>query len=123
MACLYFIKSRKKTTLLVGWMNCGDKVFSNLKIKTLTMHRMFRYRLYPSRRQENQLQHHLDLCKDIHNTLLDHCKRSPTLPSQYTLNKLLPALKQEYPEYADVHSQVLQNISKRIRDAYHGYYT
>ena len=90
-------------------------------VKTLTMHRMFRYRLYPSRRQENQLQHHLDLCKDIHNTLLDHCKRSLTLPSQYTLNKLLPALKQEYPEYADVHSQVLQNISKRIRDAYHGF--
>jgi len=82
---------------------------------------MFRYRLYPSRRQENHLQRHLDHCKDVYNTLLDHCRRNPTLPSQYTLNMLLPALKQEHPEYADVYSQVLQNISKRIRDAYHGF--
>jgi len=86
------------------------------------MHRMFRYRLYPSRRQENHLQRHLDICKDVYNTLLDHCRHSPTLPSQYTLNMLLPALKHEHPEYADVYSQVLQNISKRIRDAYHGYH-
>ena len=82
---------------------------------------MYRYRLYPSRRQETQLQRHLDHCKDVYNTLLDHCRRNPTLPSQYTLNMLLPALKQEHPEYADVYSQVLQNISKRIRDAYHGF--
>ncbi len=87
------------------------------------MHRMFKYRLYPSRQQENQLQRHLDHCKDVHNALLHHCRHSPRLPSQYTLNKLLPTLKQDNPEYASVHSQVLQNISKRIRDAYHGYYS
>ena len=86
------------------------------------MHRMFKYRLYPSNEQENHLQRHLDHCKDVYNTLLDHCRHSPTPPSQYTLNILLPALKHEHPEYADVYSQVLQNISKRIRDAYHGYY-
>ncbi len=86
------------------------------------MHRMFRYRLYPSRQQENHLQRHLDICRDVYNTLLDHCRHSPTLPSQYTLNKLLPALKQDNPEYADAHSQVLQNIPKRIRDAYHGFF-
>ena len=86
------------------------------------MHRMFKYRLYPRKQQENHLQRHLTLCKDVHNALLHHCRRNPTLPSQYTLNKLLPALKQEHPEYADVYSQVLQNISKRIRDAYHGFF-
>jgi hypothetical protein len=66
---------------------------------------MLKYRLYPSKQQENQLQRHLTLCKDIHNALLHHCRHSPRLPSQYTLNKLLPALKQEHLEYADVHSQ------------------
>jgi len=85
------------------------------------MHRMYRYRLYPSRQQETQLQRHLDICRNVYNTLLHHCRHSPTPPSEYTLNKLLPALKQNNPEYADVHSQVLQNISKRIRDAYHGF--
>jgi len=59
------------------------------------MHRMFRYRLYPSRRQENHLQRHLDHCRDVYNTLLDYCRRNPTLLSQYTLSRLLPALKQE----------------------------
>jgi len=86
------------------------------------MHRMYKYRLYPRKQQETQLTRHLNICKDIHNTLLHHCRHSPTPPSQYTLNKLLPTLKQDNPEYADVHSQVLQNISKRIRDAYHGYH-
>ena len=86
------------------------------------MHRMFRYRLYTRKQQENQLQRHLDTCRDVHNALIHHCRHSPTLPSQYSLNMLLPALKQEHPEYASVHSQILQNISKRIRDAYHGYY-
>jgi putative transposase len=98
------------------------QAFSNSRIKTPTMHRMFKYRLYPSRQQENQLQRHLTLCKDVYNTLLHHYRHSPRLPSQYTLNKLLPALKQDNPEYASVHSQVLQNISKRIRDAYHGFF-
>jgi putative transposase len=86
------------------------------------MHRMFKYRLYPRKQQENHLQRHLDICKDVHNALLHHCRRNPTPPSQYTLNKLLPILKQEHPECADVYSQVLQNISKRIRDAYHGFF-
>jgi putative transposase len=88
----------------------------------ITMHRMFRYRLYPNRQQETHLQRHLNHCKDVYNTLLHHCRHNPTMPSQYTLNKLLPALKQDNPEYADVYSQVLQNISKRIRDAYHGFF-
>jgi len=83
---------------------------------------MYKYRLYPSKQQETQLQRHLDICKDVHNALLHHCRHSPRLPSQYTLNKLLPTLKQEHPEYADVHSQVLQNTSKRIRDAYHVFF-
>jgi len=83
---------------------------------------MFKYRLYPSRRHENHLKHHLDICKDVHNALLRHCRRNPTPPSQYALSMLLPALKHEHPEYADVYSQVLQNISKRIRDAYHGFF-
>jgi len=87
------------------------------------MHRMFKYRLYPRKQQENQLQRHLDTCRDVHNALLHHCRHSPRPPSQYTLNKLLPTLKQDNPEYASVHSQVLQNIAKRIRDAYHGYYS
>ena len=75
------------------------------------MHRMFRYRLYPSRQQENHLQRHLDICRDVHNALLDYCRHSLRLPSQYTLNKLLPALKQEHPEYADVHSQEKGNTA------------
>jgi hypothetical protein len=70
----------------------------------ITMHRMFRYGLYPSKQQEKHLQRHLNHCKDVHNALLHHCRHSPTPPSQYTLNMLLPALKQEHPEYADVHS-------------------
>jgi len=84
--------------------------------------RMFRYRLYPSKPQSETLETQLELCRQTHNWLLASCKGTyeetgKTL-SQFDLNKNLTRLKNQRPEITQVYSQVLQNISKRIRDGY-----
>ncbi|MCW3990614.1 MAG: transposase, partial [Candidatus Bathyarchaeota archaeon] len=87
---------------------------------------MFRYRLYPSKAQTNVLEEQLELCRQTHDILLNYCKQqykeTGKTPSQFDLNNLLTNLKQMRPEISLVFSQVLQNIAKRIRDAYTGFY-
>ena len=88
---------------------------------------MFKYRLYPSKTQRRTLEEQLELCCRTNNLLLLHCrstyKNVGRIPTQYDLNNFLIKLKQENPELQNVHSQVLQNISKRIRDAHYGFFT
>ena len=84
--------------------------------------RMFKYRLYPSKSQTKTLEEQLELCRQTYNWLLQRCrstyKETGKLLTQFDLNKALTALKGQRPEIEKVHSQVLQNTSKRIKDAY-----
>jgi len=87
-------------------------------------HRMYKYRLYPSKSQTKILEEKLELCRTTHNYLLNHCKqqKNGNIPTQFDLNKLLTTQKRVKPELFTVHSQVLQNIAKRIKDAYTNFY-
>ncbi len=87
---------------------------------------MFKYRLYPSKKQICVLEEQLELCRQTHNWLLATCKGTyketgKTL-SYFDLNKNLICLKHQRPNIIKVHSQVLQNISKRINDGYAGFF-
>ena len=87
---------------------------------------MFRYRLYLSNVQTKILDEQLELCRIAYNQLLDHCKQQykekGKTPSQFDLNNLLITLKQMRPEFSRIHSQVLQNIAKRIKDGYTNFF-
>ncbi len=88
--------------------------------------RMFRYRLYPSRKQIAVLEYQLELCRQTHNGLLASCKDAyeetgKTL-SQFDMQNLLIPLKNQRSELTKVYSQVLQNISKRIKDGYTNFF-
>jgi len=87
---------------------------------------MYRYRLYPSKTQVEALETQLELCRQTHNWLLAGCRgtyeAAGKLPSQFDLNKALNVLKIQRPETKKVHSQVLQNISKRIKDGYTNFF-
>jgi putative transposase len=87
---------------------------------------MFKYRLYPSKTQTKVLEEQLELCRLTHNRLLDYCKlqykEKGKTPSQFDLNNHLITLKQLKPEFSRIHSQVLQNIAKRIKDSYTNFY-
>ena len=87
---------------------------------------MFKFRLYPSKKQIGVLEDQLELCRQTHNWLLASCKENyeatgKTL-SQFDLQKKLPYLKAQRQEINQVYSQVLQNICKRIKDGYTNFF-
>ncbi len=88
--------------------------------------RMLKFRLYPNKAQKQVLEETLETCRCIYNHLLAGQKatyeETGKIIGQYKQNLKLTQLKMENPTLSKVHSQVLQNISKRIRDAYHGFF-
>ena len=76
----------------------------------------FRYRIYPSKKQINRLNKTISDCCFIYNKLLESkinaYKTDKINLSQFDLNKLTKDFD------VPIHSQVKQNISKRINDAF-----
>jgi len=86
----------------------------------------FKYRVYPSKKQVLRLNRQMYLSKEIYNILLEKCKehykQTGKTFSQFDMNKYISQIKQEKPEFKELHSQVLQNISKRIADSYKAFF-
>ena len=87
---------------------------------------MFKHRLYPSKTQTRTLEEQLELCRQTYNWLLAGCRETYETtgknPSQFDLNKIITCLKNQRSEIRSVHSQVLQNISKRIKEGYSNFF-
>src|SRR5450759_2388341 len=90
------------------------------------MHKMFLYRIYPTKEQLHRLNETLEECRWLYNHLLEMRKdayeqggESPTCYGQITS---VPILKHERPSLAHVHSQVLQNVAVRIDLAFKAFF-
>jgi len=87
---------------------------------------MYKFRLDPSNKEKEFFEEQFELCRQTYNWLLLHCRdtyrESGKTPTQHDLTKLLIPLKQQRPELYRVYAQVLQNICKRIKDSYTGFY-
>jgi len=81
---------------------------------------MYKYRLYPSQKQQHLLFNMFNVCKNIYNELLELSisvyKENNITLNRYNFNKLLTGL---YPE---VHSQVKQNISDRVHKSFQNFF-
>ena len=86
----------------------------------------FKYRVYPSKKQNLCLNKQMQLAKEIYNILLEkskqYYKETGKTFSQYDMNKYIKELKLQRPEFSEIHSQVLQNISKRVSDGYKAFF-
>jgi len=86
----------------------------------------YKYRLKPSTEQVVVLQEQLRLCRLTYNTLLEHSlnerKAGHGTPTHKALTYLIPAMKARTPELNTVFSQVLQNVAKRVRSGFEGYW-
>jgi len=86
----------------------------------------YKFRLYPSRKQENQLNKTLDICRFTYNKQLElkinKYKEESISLSQFDLNNNLVKLKEQFREFNEVHSQVLQEVNKRISLAFNGFF-
>ncbi len=86
----------------------------------------FKYRLYPTRQQEQTLLFYLRRCRDLYNAGLEQRRayyqmRRASL-SCYTQINELPDLKREYPAYRELPSHVLQDVLRRLDKAFAGFF-
>ncbi|GHO79883.1 transposase [Ktedonobacter sp. SOSP1-85] len=81
----------------------------------------FVYRLYPTRKQESTLLWTLRRCKELYNASLEErtaAYRMAGISVSYGMQAdQLPQVKQERPEYQEIHSQVQQDVLRRLDKA------
>lgn len=86
----------------------------------MVMQRNFKYRIYPSTKQEVKLNKHISDCCFVYNKLLETkinaYQKDKTNLSQFDLNKIAKEI--DIP----IHSQIKQNISKRINGAFNYFF-
>ena len=87
--------------------------------------RTYKFRLYPSAGQEKLLIKQLDLCRELYNAFLEQrilaYKTEKRINYNYQQDQI-PELKSSFPEFKDIHSQVLQDVARRLDRAYDNFY-
>lgn len=90
------------------------------------MRRTYKYRIYPNKSQIGKLENTFSMCRHLYNwSLLErkkaHEKEEKSI-SYYTQQNNLPKLKKEKAWFRNVHSQVLQDVLKRLDRAYQNFF-
>ena len=90
------------------------------------MLKSYKFRIYPTKSQETKLENTFSMCRYLYNWSLaernDVWEEEKKSISYNEQQDKLPALKKERPWFASVHSQVLQNVLKRLDNAYKNFY-
>lgn len=90
------------------------------------MRKAFKYRLYPTKSQKTLLNKQLEECRYLYNHLLEHRNHAYAWYgvhlSCYEQSNTLPGLKTVRPSLGLVHSQVLQNVAKRVDLAFQAFF-
>ncbi len=90
------------------------------------MHYVYRFRLYPSREQEEFLNRQIGHCRFVYNKLLEIAKRDHEQEGKkwnyYEYKKLLPKLKEEFPFLKEANSQSLQEAVKWLDRAFKNFF-
>ncbi|HEX8843583.1 MAG TPA: transposase [Pyrinomonadaceae bacterium] len=88
--------------------------------------RTFKFRVYPSRSQMTRLNDTLALCCELYNAGLQE-RRDAYRVERRSIGYVeqanqLPEIKQARPELNDIHSQVLQDVLRRLDKAFQGFF-
>ena len=104
----------------------------------------YKFKLYPTRKQRERLQETLDACRALYNAALTercdaynfHVRQHPNYYdaatrsersrevgiTYYSQATQLPEIKNIREEYTDVHSQVLQDVLRRVQKAFDAFF-
>ncbi len=87
----------------------------------------YKYRLYPTRKQEHKLFWTLARCRELYNAALserkDAYKYAGKSISYYEQKRDLPEIKAEIrEEYQDIYSQVLQDVLLRLKKSFDAFF-
>ncbi len=92
-----------------------------------SLRKTFKYKLKPTPEQEREIEHVLMLCRSLYNDALEHRKttwergqgRSVT---RYEQEEELKDIRAAFPEYAAIHSHVLQDVLARLDKTYQAFF-
>src|SRR3982750_2444030 len=89
-------------------------------------HRSYRFRIFPSRAQTTRLKDTLALCCELYNASLQERRDAYRLERKSVRYveqaNQLPEIKKIRPDVASAHSQVLQDVLKRVEKAFDGFF-
>ncbi len=101
--------------------------FRVLFIMAKAIIKSFRFRINPSKAQSAKLENTLNLCRELYNAALaerrDAWKLNRINITRFDQDKQLPEIKQTNPEYKEIHSQVLQDVLKRLDKAFQSFFS
>src|SRR5271157_3524024 len=82
------------------------------------MHKVYKFRLYPTKAQLTRLECTLEICRMLYNKTLayrrDKYNGEKIKVSNYTMHNLLPQWKRENHDLEEVFSQTLQEVQGRV---------
>ena len=86
----------------------------------------YKYRLFPSKAQESALNETLSVCRLVYNSMVHERtalhEQGLKAPTFYTQVPALARWKKDHAELKAVHSQVLQNIARRVDLAFQAFF-
>jgi putative transposase len=86
----------------------------------------YKFRIFPSKAQTTKLVNTLDLCRFLYNSALqerrDAYKLNRISLNYYDQANQLKEIKETSPEYKDVHSQISQDVLKRVDKAFQAFF-
>jgi putative transposase len=91
-----------------------------------SVRKTFKYKLDPTPAQQQALERVLTRCRTLYNTALEErttaWERRGVAISYYQQKAELPELKVDFPDYAAIHSQVLQDVLVRLDRAFQAFF-
>jgi IS605 OrfB family transposase len=91
-----------------------------------TVHKTYQEKLRPTPAQERELERVLWRCRTLYNTALEQrislWKQRGVSISRYQQEAELTALRAEMPEYAAIHSHILQDVLARLDKTYQAFF-
>ena len=92
----------------------------------ITTRKSFKYRIYPTKAQKTNLENQFSMCRHLYNRSLAERieaweKEQKSITYNHQQNNL-PEFKKERPWYKGVHSQVLQDVLRRLDKGYQAFF-
>ncbi|MCL4451078.1 MAG: transposase [Candidatus Thermoplasmatota archaeon] len=87
--------------------------------------RVYKFRIYPTEAQIGILNSTLNLCRELYNAMLQQRIYACRLGKKVNYNSQqneIPELKNAFPEYRSIHSQVLQDVAGRLDKSYANFF-
>jgi putative transposase len=91
-----------------------------------TVRKTFKYKLKPTPEQERELGRVVGLCRDLYNAALERriiaYRRAGVSLSRYTQEAELNDIRAAIPQYAAIHSHVLQDVLAQLNKTYQAFF-